>query len=416
MVSENTNHIILLIQQNRFKEADKLLEAAMELGGLTYFNYALRAICNLELKNFDFAYQCIQSGLALNANDALLHSLACSYFMHKSDLKNAEYHIKTAIDINPEEADYFANYGSIKMMQNKWEEAIELVDKGLELQPDNLSCLNIRTTALTKLKRHSEAESTIENALGFDPNNAATHANIGWRELEKRNYKKSLEAFSTALAISPNSHYAKEGLIEALKAKYWFYKLFLAYVFWLSRLDKRTQGFFVFGIYILIRILRYVAESVPAIEMPVLIIVVCYSIFALSTWIITPLTDLIFRFNKYGKHLLSGEEKKATNYSMFSLLAAVLNIALFFVTSDLLYLFGALGGVALLIPISRLNSSPFSKQNATTQKIVWGIFALYGIVEIALLTESDFTLQAFGVYGIALIAFQLLWNVKSFKQ
>lgn len=416
MVSENTNHIILLIQQSRFKEADKLLEAAMELGALTHFNYALRAICNLELKNYEFAYLCIQSGLAINAHDALLHSLACSYFLQKSDLKNAEHHIKIAIEINPEEADYFANYASIKMMQNHWQEAIDLVDKGLSLQPDNLSCLNIRTTALTKLKRHAEAESTIENALGFDPNNASTHANIGWRELEKRNYQKSLEAFSTALAINPNSHYAKEGLIEALKAKYWFYKLFLAYAFWLSRLDKRSQGFFIFGIYILIRILRYVAESVPSIELPVMILLICYSIFAISTWIISPLTNLIFRFNKYGKHLLSEKEIEATNYSLFSLLAAVTNAALLYVTANWLYLIGAIGSVVLLIPISRLNNSLSEKENKLTQKIVWGIFGLYGLMELTILTESEYVQQMIGIYGISLIAFQIIWNIKSFKK
>lgn len=415
MVSENSNHIILLIQQSRFKEADKLLEAAMELGGLSYFNFALRAICNLELKNYDFAYQCIQSGLELNAGDALLHSLACSYFMHKGDIKNAEYHIKEAIEINPEEADYFANYASIKMMQNKWSEAIELVDNGLALQPDNLSCLNIKTTALTKLKRHTEAERTIENALGFDPNNAATHTNVGWRELEKRNYQKSLEAFSTALAINPNSQYAKEGLTEALKAKYWFYKLFLAYVFWLSRLDKRTQGFFIFGIYILIRVMRYVAESIPAIETPVFILVIAYSIFAVSTWVINPITNLIFRFNKYGKHLLNREEITATNYSMVSLIAALVNLLLFFTTQNFSFLIGAIGAVALLIPISRLNASHNQKQNNLAQKITWGIFGLYVLMMVAIVSTSPYIVEAIAAFGISIVALQLFWNVKSFK-
>ena len=81
---------------------------------------------------------------------------------------------------------------------------MELADRSLEIDAENLLGLNTRSTALLKLNKSEESFSTIEGALREDPNNAYTHANYGWGLLEKGSHKKALEHFKESLKHNPN--------------------------------------------------------------------------------------------------------------------------------------------------------------------------------------------------------------------
>ena len=52
---------------------------------------------------------------------------------------------------------------------------------------------------------------------------------MGWLALHSKDHKKALEHFKQALIYFPFNDHAKVGMVEALKAKYWCYRVFLNY-------------------------------------------------------------------------------------------------------------------------------------------------------------------------------------------
>ena len=117
--------------------------------------------------------------------------------------------------------------------------------------PENVFCLNTKSTAQLKLGHEEEAFQTVEGALNEDPEDSYTHTNYGWGLLQSGDVPKALHHFKEALRLDPSNNNARSGMIEALKAKYWFYKKFLSYQFWMQKKSSKFQWGFIIGIYIL---------------------------------------------------------------------------------------------------------------------------------------------------------------------
>jgi hypothetical protein len=94
-----------------------------------------------------------------------------------------------------------------------------------------------------------------------------------------------------------------------MKAKNLPYRWFLKYQFWMARLSSQYQWGFIIGIYLLYRVILYLAETVPALELFLLPIIFLYLIFALSSWFIVPLANAALYFDPHGRYALSPEEK-----------------------------------------------------------------------------------------------------------
>lgn len=119
----------------------------------------------------------------------------------------------------------------------------------MEIDAENLSALNARSTALNKLNRKEESFETIQDALREDPNDAYTHANYGWGLLEKGHHKEALDHFKEALANDPSFEYAQLGMLQAIKANNPIYRVFLKYSFWMSNLTAKYQWGVIIGFY-----------------------------------------------------------------------------------------------------------------------------------------------------------------------
>ena len=77
-----------------------------------------------------------------------------------------------------------------------------------------------------------------------------------------------------------------------------------------------------------------VAKSVPALEIFVWPLLIAYALFAMSTWVIEPLTNLLLRFNKFGRYVLSREEKISSTLTGLALLIALCGGVALVITDD----------------------------------------------------------------------------------
>jgi hypothetical protein len=112
--------------------------------------------------------------------------------------------------------------------------------------------------------------------------------------------------------------------VEALKARYWFYRVFLKYMFWIRNKNAKYQWLFIFGIYIGIRFLAMASKDNPTLALIATPLIYLYSAFALSSWIVVPVSNLLLRLNVYGRYALDRDQMKA---STFVGLGAIITLA-----------------------------------------------------------------------------------------
>jgi tetratricopeptide (TPR) repeat protein len=154
----------------------------------------------------------------------------------------ARDNLSKAIRLNPYNPEYFGILSFIYLNEKNYEVALQNANEGLELDPENITCLNARSRALNKLKRTDEAVDTIGDSLSKDPDNEFTHATMGWNYFERGDQKKAAKHFREALRTNPNYESARLGLKESLKSNFTPYKLVIQFGMWMSEKGKEFSA------------------------------------------------------------------------------------------------------------------------------------------------------------------------------
>ena len=412
MTDSLINRAQILLQQNRFEEAGNLLKDILRQDPNNVHVLAMLAQVQLQQDNVLGAEQLINDAIGLSPDTDYLYFIKARVELQNEKYDEAEKNLELSIQINPYDADYFALWASVKLARKQYAKALELADEALEVDPENLLGLNTRSTALLKLNRKEDSFTTIEGALSHDPNNAYTHSNYGWALLEKGDHKKALEHFREALKNDPGMVHAQAGMGEALKAKYLFYRVFLRYSFFMSNLASKNQWAIILGFYFGSRLLNYLAKTYPSLQVVLLPLLVLMAVFAFSTWVITPLSNLFLRLNPYGKYLLNKEEKLSSNFVGGSLSVCILGLVLYFTTSSENYLLIALFGFAMMVPFGAMF---LKKKNYLV--IYAGALFLTGIAGISTAFMTGELYNVFNViFVVGFIAFQWIANFARIKQ
>ena len=307
--------------------ADAELRQALAGDPHDAYGHALLGLCLAKREQFKEATVEAEQAVHLGPDLSFAHyALAC--ILHdRNRNQEAIAAINEALRLDASDADYFAQLSAIQVSEKHWREALEAAERGLQLESEHIGCTNLRTIALVKLGRKAEAGATIDVALSKNPDNAVTHANQGWTLLEKGEPKKALEHFREALRLDPESDWARQGIVEALKARHFIYAIMLRYFLWMSRLSSRAQWAIILGGYFGNRLLAGIAAANPELAPWVLPLRILYVTFALLTWTADPLFNLLLRMNRFGRLVLSPEQIVSTNWIGSCILLALLALA-----------------------------------------------------------------------------------------
>ena len=340
-----------LFKLNRYKEAAVLFKDALQEDPENIDTKHYLALCYYQLDDLDTAEKLVQSLLSSAPNFSDAHYLYSVLLFQKDKEKLAFKHIDEAIRLMPYQAEYFGQKSLMLTHKKHFDEALEMANNGLAIDAQNLLCLNARTKALTKLNRKEDAFNTIETSLQEDPENNFTHANIGWTNLEIGNHKKALEHFKESLKIDPNYEYARQGMVQAIKAKNIIYRSFLKYSFWIQNKSKKNQWFFIIGIYVAYRFSYKLLEG-SSLSYIAPFLALLYLLFALGSWIITPMSNGILLFNNYGKYLLDKNDKQSGLAFIILATIALISILLFYSLTINLFLVISLVSLVTIIPLT----------------------------------------------------------------
>ncbi len=370
----------VLIKQQRFQEAEKILTELLAEQANGIHLLALLAEVNLKQNKLDKAHSIIDNAIGLSPDTAYLFYVKAGIALQQDQLNLAEKNIEQAIALDPYEAEYPALLSSIKLGRKHFQEALEAANRALHLDAENLLALNTRSTALNKLNRGEESFQTIEKALREDPNNAYTHTNYAWGLLEQGNHKKALEHFKEALANEPNFEYAQAGMLEALKATNPMYRIFLKYAFFMGNLSAKYQWGVIIGFYLAFRGLSSISRNNEHLQPYLVPLMILLALIAFSTWFITPVSNLFLRFNKYGRLLLDKKEKASSNLVALSMSLSLAGLHLYFLVSDARMLTITVYGLAMVLPLGVMFSPSKSKNGLLIYTIVLALIGLLSIV------------------------------------
>ncbi|TCC92122.1 tetratricopeptide repeat protein [Pedobacter frigiditerrae] len=404
----------ILIQQNKFAEAEKILKNLLSEDSNNVHFLALLAEVNLQQDKFDSATSIINNAISLAPDHPHLFYIKARIAIQQDDYDNAEENIKQSIELDPFDADYFALLANLKLSRKQYDEALDFANKALEIDAENILGLNTRSSALLKLDKAEESFETIEGALREDPNNAYTHANYGWGLLEKGNHKKALVHFKESLKNDPNFHYAQAGMMEALKASNPIYKLFLQYSFWMSNMTAKYQWVFIIGFYAGIRVLRALANNNETLQPYLTPIIIALSLVAFSTWIMNPIGNLFLRFNTYGNLLLDKNEKASSNFVAASAGIFLVGVLLYFLFKEDKFLSLTFFGFAMMLPFSLMFSPSKYKNAFLIYAIIMAILGTLAIA-VAFLTGVLFNLLSV-IFAVGFIGFQWIANFLMIKE
>lgn len=325
MISMNPHleRALLLYQQSRHEMAEAELRLALATNPHDAYAHALLGLCLAKREKFDDATDETRQAIHLAPDFSFAHYAHASVLDDRNRFSEALTAINEAIRLDPEDADQYTLLGSIHFQERRWQEALNAAEQGLQFDPEHVGCTNLRAMAMVKLGRKAEAGTTIDTALSKNPDNSLTHANQGWTLLEKGEPTKAAEHFREALRLNPENEWARQGIIEALKAKNFIYALMLKYFLWMSKFSRRGQWGIVIAGYFGNRLLAAVAASNPELAPWILPVRIVYIAFVLMTWLAYPFFNLLLRLNKFGRLVLSREQTVATNWFGLCLLLAL---------------------------------------------------------------------------------------------
>jgi tetratricopeptide (TPR) repeat protein len=393
MEGDRTRRAALLLEHNRPAEAEKelrahLAQAPHDVHALLLLSHSL-TVQDKDKEAVEVAKQAVATAPDLDAT----HYHLAKALLGRGELAPALASAEQAIALDPGDANNHGLLALILHHANEHDKALRAAEQGLALDPEHLGCMNVRSAELTHLKRHEEAGASIDKALELDPENPYTHSNTGWTALHRGDHAKAMEHFREALRREPGLETARRGMVEALKARYWIYRQWLKYVFWVSNLKDGTQRFFIIGAWVLSRVLRVVAKQVPALELFVWPLLIMYALFAMSTWVIEPLTNLLLRFNRFGRYVLSREEKVTSTLTGLALLIAIVSGAALVILKDERFIAPGIYGLLMMIPLASMLRGPRERKR-NLRVIAACVLAIVGAMGTVLALYSG---EAFNV-------------------
>jgi tetratricopeptide (TPR) repeat protein len=399
----------LLLAQSRPADAERESMFALAQQPDDPQALAILALSRVEQGKAKEALEAVRDAIAVGPDEPFLHYVHAHVLRNMDRLDDAWRAVKESLRLEPTSPDTFTMLASIELARGRWADALDAADVGLVLNPEHVGAANVRAMALVRLGRKAEAMKSVDYALNRAPENAFSHANQGWNCLHRNDPFKAQDHFREALRLDPNLEYAREGMLEALKARNPVYRIMLAYFLWLGRQSMRFQWVFIIGIFLGGRVARALSLSQPGLNWIWWPLLGLFYGFVYLSWTAQPMFNLMLRFDRFGRHVLSADQRSAANWFGGAFALALGSLACWMATDHQVALWSALVFAVLSICVSATYT-----RTGRDRKILGSCTAALAFLAIgaAFLSFSNnaaghvFTFS----FAIGFIAFQLVAN------
>ena len=112
----------------------------------------------------------------------------------------------------------YRDKGYAEIQLEKYDDALQTLEQGLELYPKDSMLWNNKGYALYKLNRNQDALTAYDNAISLEQNYTTALINRGDTLSKMGRFDEAVEAYTKAIASDPGNTVATEGLKSAQKA------------------------------------------------------------------------------------------------------------------------------------------------------------------------------------------------------
>lgn len=342
----------VLYQQGRHADAIAEFQRHLLESPDDAITHALISFCLCDLEKYQAATEHAQQAIALAPESAIGFRALARCYVERNHTKEAKTAIEEALRLEPDSADCWATLAHVHLLERRWRDALDAANRGLTMEPDHPACTNLRAQALVNLGDRTAAAATMDVALALNPDDAWTHANQGWTLLHANDPKKAMEHFREALRLDPSMEWAKAGIVESMQARNFIYRYLLQYFLWAGRLPASWQWGLMIGGILGNRFLNQLAGNVPSLKPFIYPIIGVYVCFAMLTWLGPSFFNLLLRFDRFGRHALSDDQRYGANLLAVGLLPPIAFCTLGAITWTLEPFLAALLWFLTLMPAS----------------------------------------------------------------
>jgi tetratricopeptide (TPR) repeat protein len=310
-----------LIDAGQFPEASEKVRLLIAKHPEDAYLWMLLAIASSELDEEAEAMAAAEKAVQLEPDNPHVRRVFGTVLFRVGAYKRALEEAECSLRLDYDNVETYVLKARVLAALHRRDKAIEALDGALVLDPHHEGAQRLRAVLLEQTGRTAEAEEAFLRVLQADAGDAFGHAGKGWIGLRSGD-PNSIHHFQEALRLDPTLEWAREGLIQSLKARNPVFRILLRWFLWLSAQSRQKQRVIIFGGIIGFSALRNISRTRPELAPFIWPILAAYVMFVVASWIGDPLFDTILRFDKEGRAILTPDRIRASNWLVAGITAA----------------------------------------------------------------------------------------------
>ncbi len=205
----------LLVSVGRIEEADRLIEAALELDPHNSYAFALRSVIaviqNRKEKSLDLATKAVD--IDPNSAPAMI---ALSYSQQADfNLEGALSSIQDAVKLDPEDAIAWARLAELLLSVGRLDSAVEAAKKAVALKPDLSHIHTVLGFTYLTMIRTPDAKGAFQRAIELDQAAPLPRLGMGMAMIREGNLEDGRREIQIAAGLQPNDSLIRSYLGKA---------------------------------------------------------------------------------------------------------------------------------------------------------------------------------------------------------
>ena len=372
----------ILLDQHRYAQAEAELSRALATDVDKVLGLYWLAWAQLSQGKYAEAEGNIARCLAQNPERAEGYHARAVLLRRKGDLSGAEAAARIALGRDHHTVEYRAELAWILLLRKRAEAALELIEGGLEDEPQSVDLHRVRGQCLADLGRLEAARESALETMALDPQDARSRRLLGWIAFRQEDYDEAQKQYTEALRLDPSSEYARTSLLDALRHRIWYYRLLV------PKNAAKTGRRFLMFFYALVAVCAAL-RAVPAANLVLGAVLISIFPLALVRWYlgatVGPVTTLLLRMNPVARRALPADDIECSTFAGMLMFAAMA----FFVAA----LLGAWHGffavgvffMLLIVPLTKVYKAREGAQRKVAECCAWLLFSTgcFGIAAVA---------------------------------
>lgn len=315
----------LLYRQKRFDLAARECLDVLARDPEAADAHLLLALCRVRAGDQDGALESARAGVRLAPGAGWAHYVLGKVRWFRDEFREAEKSLGEAVRLEPENHEHRWMQVDVFLSLGDLAKALGAADAGVRLAPQSAGLAASRGVVFYNLARRDEAEAEFRRSLSLDAGNDVAHAGLGRLALARGKADAAVGHFRDSLRLDPTDEWAREGLVDALKARYPVYGLFVRYFEWSRTLDPNVRRILTVAVAVVAYFARLAGKSLPTAATTVLgVAVLLAALFVFLSWLAGPVFNLVLRMSPEGRLLLTPDETRSSTVVGLLLLGAAL--------------------------------------------------------------------------------------------